>query len=73
MGKHTLLTKCMHVKYVLISKSQLNDVISKVNFQRMRIPLFMFYLTFSCGHYTTSKFAISRDFAEGFIGIEGLI
>ena len=73
MGKHTLLTKFMHVKYVLISKSQLNDVISKVNFQRMRISLFMFYLTFSCGHHTNSKFPISWDFAEGFIGIKGLI
>ena len=54
--------------YVLINKSQLNnDVNSKVIFQKMRIPLFMFYLKFSCGHHTNPKLSILWDFAAGFL------
>ena len=51
--------------YVLIIKSQLsNDVNCNVKFQKMRIPLFMFYSIFPWGYYTNPKFAILRDFAE---------
>ena len=51
--------------YVLIIKSQLsNDVNCNVKFQKMRIPLFMFYPIFPWGCHTNPKFAILRDFAE---------
>ena len=51
--------------YVLIIKSQLsNDVNCNVKFQKMRIPLFMFYSIFPWGYHTNPKFAILRDFAE---------
>ena len=51
--------------YVLIIKSQLsNDVNCNVKFQKMRIPLFMFYSIFPWGYHTNQKFAILQDFAE---------
>ena len=54
--------------YVLIIKSQLsNDVNCNVKFQKMRIPLFMFYSIFPWGYHTNPKFAILRDFAEEWI------
>ena len=50
-------------KFVLISKFQLNnDVNSKVNFRKMRVPLLCFTQKF----YTNPKLTILRDFAEGF-------
>ena len=45
-----------------------NDVNSKVNFQKMWVPFFMFYSKHSCGRHMNSKFSILMDFAEGCIG-----
>ena len=51
--------------YVLINKSQLNNgVNSKVNFQKMRILLFMFYSQVFCGRHMNPRLAILRDFSE---------
>ena len=54
--------------YVLVIKSHLsNDVNFNFKFQKMRIPLFMFYSIFPWGYHTNPKFAILRDFAEEWI------
>ena len=51
--------------YVLVIKSHLsNDVNFNFKFQKMRIPLFMFYSIFPWGYHTNQKFAILQDFAE---------
>ena len=56
--------------YILINKSQLNhDISSEVNFQKMQIPLFMFYSTISCDRHTNSKLTILWNLGEGCIGI----
>ena len=44
-----------------------NDANSKVNFQKMRIPLFMFHSKFLCVPLTNPKLAILRAIAEGCI------
>ena len=50
---------------VQIIKSDLsNDVNFNFKFQKMRIPLFMFYSIFPWGYHTNQKFAILRDFTE---------
>ena len=51
----------------------LNDVNSKVNFQKMRSPLFMFYSKFLFGHHTNPRLAILRDFAEVCIEFRSLL
>ena len=63
---NTLLTNlCILNMYVLINKSQLNcNVNSKVNFQKMRVLLFMLYSKFLCGRHTNTQLAVLRDFAE---------
>ena len=50
---------------MLIIKSQLNnDVNCNGNFQKKRIPLFMFNSKCPCGYHTNPKLAILQDFAE---------
>ena len=50
---------------VQIIKSDLsNDVNFNFKFQKMRIPLFMFYSIFPWGYHTNPKFAILGDFTE---------
>ena len=53
---------------VLINKSQLNKHInSKVNFQKMWIPLFMSYSKFVCSCHMNPGLTILWDFAKGCI------
>ena len=42
-----------------------NNVDSNVNFQKIHIPLFLFYSKFLYGRHTNLKLAILREFAEG--------
>ena len=39
----------------------------------MRIPLFMFYSKFVCGHHTNPRRTILRDFAEVYIKFRSLL
>ena len=53
---------------VLINKTQINKrVTSKLNFQKIRIPLFMFCSKFSWSCHMNLNLAILWDFAEGCI------
>ena len=63
-----LQSSCMQDVNVLINKSQLNKHInSKVNFQKMWIPLFMSYSKFVCSCHMNPGLTILWDFAKGCI------